>query len=263
MSARRFRPDEATVRLYESIDEGAVLDLPLAGTGSIAGNLGQASDYLRLHAYHRQPVAPCNNTFLTPVPLQINAIASQLPARAWKLDAVQALGFRFIVVHPDRVPADRRDAFLAALERLRTERTGHAYLVPVGGDGTRSLYRIDGQPEVQSALDSLSFEADGVAPPTPGETANFVLRVRNDSPTVFVQAEPVEPTRLLIRWYSEGAPVGEETVSALLPLALAAGDRQMVPVSARAPAASGDLIASISLARRPEDILAKARMVRN
>lgn len=255
---REARPPQTTVLLYGRVAEGAVLDLPLGETGSIGGNLSQASDYLLLHAFHRQPVGACNNSFLSEVPLQILGMARMLPQRAWKLDAFAALGFRYVVAHPDQVAAEQRGSFLLSLALLERPRPGHAHLVPIGRDGERRLYAIEGSPAAHSNLASLVIEGEAAAPMVRGPTASLVLRVRNPSPEAFVHPRPLAPTEFVVTWHSAaGALVAEERVRLLLPLALAGNDRQLAPLEAPVPPARGEMRVAVALAERPGEVLAR------
>jgi hypothetical protein len=197
MIARPVRPPEETVRLYAGTGDAPVLDLPLSGRG-IAGYLSQASDYLLLHSYHRAPVAACNNSFISGVQHRLRTMVDLFSERPWKLDAFQALGFRTLFVHRERLRPEERDKVAALLERLEQPRDGHAYLAPSGSDATRARYAIFGAVPTHSDAALLEVIVADPLQKVGGGAATLAISVRNPSALAFVQ-EPLRPIDWLIR----------------------------------------------------------------
>lgn len=254
----RLAPD--TLRLYRRIDDGAAADIPIAG-GGIAAYLAQASRFLRLHAYDHQPVAACNDSFLTAVQNQMIDTLRQLPRNAGALDALHGLGFRHLVVHLDEVPQGTEADFTADLERRRVPHAGHSHLVQVDSDGTRALYRIAGSVPIDSDTAQLALLAASAkvvfAPPN---HPTLWVQVQNSSgAAVFVHPPPLRLTSLLVRWYGPGETLlSQQSVRVLLPLALAPRARRWLSVPVEPPPGQADLDVAISYASRPDEVLLRA-----
>jgi len=93
--------------------DGAVLDLPLRY--DLRGALHDMSYYAFLRGYHGRPAAACYNSFTTPVQGEVAALAARLPDPA-ALDALRALGFRWIVVHEELLAAGERERLAPLLD---------------------------------------------------------------------------------------------------------------------------------------------------
>jgi len=249
------RPAEETVRLYRGLDAGPVLDLP-ASADSIDGYLFQSSDYLLLHAYHHQPVATCNNSFITPQNVQLIKLANSFQERAWKLDALYAVGFRSLMVHWDRLKPEQHPRLMDILRRLQRGRPGHAYLVEVGGDGERTRYDIRGEVPMFTDLAQLDFETEAQTVTRP--RAQLKALIRNHSGAVFASPRPLRPKEVILRWYnSAGELVSESRQSFASPLAVTGNGREPYFFADVIPANGDEFTVAVSFAEDPEHVVVR------
>ena len=148
--------------LYARIDDGAVLDLPLRY--NLRGRLYDMSYYAFLRGYHGRPAAACYNSYLTPVQNEVAALVERLPDPA-AVDALHAMGFRWLVVH-DELLAAADFTTLAPLfaDASRSEliaRARHPAMIfrpelDPGRTYEQRLYRLSTPPVPGAAMDSPS-----------------------------------------------------------------------------------------------------------
>lgn len=242
------RPHPKLVALYDTIDQGAVLDIPLeSGFGSF-GYLGQ---HVWLGAFHGQPVASCYNSFRTPVQVAIEELARRVHVDPDAGAALYALGFRTVVVHVI-VPGRRRPPPVVPLPRP-------VHLVELGRTFTHTLYRLRSDAAVEERLALLGHVgAPTEAAATPGADA-VAVTLTNHGTATYRHARPIVPTRLVARWYdADDVLIAEDTRSVLLPLAMAAGEtvRRMVPTAV--PAGVGRYRFTVAPAAEPDLVLVDA-----
>ena len=244
----RVRPHPKLLALYDTIDDGAVLDIPLEyGFGSF-NYLGH---HVWLGAFHGQPVASCYNSFRTPIQPEIAALARRVHDDPAAGAALHALGFRTVVVHVI-VPGRRRPAPIVPLPRP-------VHLVELGRTFTHTLYRLQSDAPVEERLALLRHVGvPAEVAVRPGASAIFVP-LTNHGAATYRHADPIVPTRILARWYdAHDVLVAEETHSVLLPLAMAAGEteRRMIPTAV--PNEVGRYRLTVALSTQPDLVLMDA-----
>jgi len=255
MGVRRLRPPADVHGLGAALPDGPVLDLPFAVDD--VGRLRDMAHYVLLAAYHRRPVAACYNSFTVPIFDDVGALAARLPdVRA--ADALWALGFRAVVVHGEFLPPR---AAAAIVEPLRA---GPTRLVPLATAGEHAAYALESERTVTEDRAALAADvaepAAAAAAAPPASPVEFTFA--NHGAAVFRHPAPIEPEPLAVRWTdATGAVVATNEVRALLPLALAPGDRAVRRLAIPVPAAPGPYEAALVSRAAPDVVLARRRVV--
>ncbi len=242
------RPHPKLLALYDSIDEGAVLDIPLeSGFGSFA----YLAQHVWLGAFHGQPVASCYNSFRTPIQEEIEALAARVHIDPGAGAALYALGFRTVVVHVI-VPGRRRPPPVVPLPRPE-------HLVEIGRTFTHTLYRLQSDAPVVEGLAALRHAGAPTEEVAMAGADTVAVTLTNRGAATYRHADPIVPTLVVARWYdASDVLVAEETHSVLLPLAMAAGEtvRRVMPVAV--PAGAGPYRLTLAPAADPDFILVDA-----
>ena len=238
ITAYHVRPDADVLALYEQFPEGAVLDLPLR-TGAY---------YLFLSAFHRQPSAACEVSFVPPTVHEVALLANELPdPRA--ADKLYAIGFRTLALHSD---VQRQKLAPLLEDATRT--------APIGRGILTSAYRLESRTPVVDRLDALA------APAFPGEPAEpagpaVIFNIRNGAAATFRHPAPVEPTSMIVRWEMKGSAAVAQRTRVLLPLALLAGETAVRSVAVPTPPIPGEYEVTLAPERTPELVIARRRIV--
>jgi hypothetical protein len=251
LDAEAERPGEDVIAIFDEAPPGAVLDLP-APRG--AGDFSRTSRSVFLAAYHGRAVAACYNSFDSPIQGDVDALARRLPSRAAS-DALHALGFRVLVVHRRALRPSRREALRPLLDDpVRTTRLGRTldvdvYALASWTAATEDLAALGpGDPPLEVSL-------------RPGSFATVPFAIANLSHRTFRHPDPIEPRGVRVTWRDDrGRAVRAETITALLPIALAAGDQVTRKLAISTPDAPGEYRVTASFADDPEVVLAATRV---
>ena len=235
---------------------GPTLDLPHPPPGSLKGMAN--ADILRLASYSPRRSSACYASFGSPLDAEVGALAAQLPD-ADAADALAALGFRTVVLHLQnywRPDLRRFESQLAASPESQ------ARLHPIGRTDQLAVFALTGRTPVSASFEALAGDPGGLAASTAlevsGERAPLELALVNHTRNTFRQPDPIAPTDLVVRWTDAvGNAVGDESVRALLPLALAAGGTRTLSVDVALPRAPGSYVVTLAPARTPQLVLAR------
>ena len=244
------RPAPGLLALYQRTAPGPLLDLPLESGRGGAWYMGE---HVLLGAYHEQRIGSCYNSFRTPVQDEIEALAARVHQDPRAGAALYALGFRNIVVHA-LIPGRRRPPPLVP-------RPLPPHLVEVGSAGGRALYHLRSDAPVEASLAPL---VGGTGRPAltravVGPAAAVTVTFRNATSSTYRHPDPIRPTALVIRWYDgAGIEVATERLSALLPLALAAGEEATRLVVLSVPSTVGAYRVAVAPAATPELVIGDA-----
>jgi hypothetical protein len=237
------------LELTSRLPDGAVLDVPY-----IPGKSGQPfrAHYLLLSAYHPRPTAVCHDSFPNPLGGSIDTLVRRLPD-VGAADALYALGFRSVVVHHEEKPG----ALAPALETL--EHLGRAR--EIGRAAEHTAYALETPLPVRSGLDVLTPDPPPDVVPLGRDTARMTFTFRNPTDAIYRQADPLEPTACLIRWYDgSGQLVASQEQRVLLPIALGAGDRATSSVVVHVPVVAGVYEVTLAPADAPDGIVGRLRV---
>jgi hypothetical protein len=237
------------LELTSRLPDGAVLDVPY-----IPGKSGQPfrAHYLLLSAYHPRPTAVCHDSFPNPLGGSIDALVRRLPD-VGAADALYALGFRSVVVHHEEQPG----ALAPALETL--EHLGRAR--EIGQAAEHTAYALETPLPIRSGLDVLAPDPPPNVVPVGRNAARMTFTFRNPTDAIYRQADPLEPTASLIRWYDgSGQLVASQQQRVLLPLALGAGERATSTAVVRVPVDAGVYEVTLAPAQAPDTIVGRLRV---
>jgi hypothetical protein len=253
-------PGDVVAMLRESVPDGAVLDLPAADAPLAFPRKGH---YLLTAAFHEHPTNACCASFPSPLALDVDVLTNRLPdPRA--VDALVALGFRSAVLHREEY-ASVNDGDVAATRYGGTP-VGRSRLVEVGNVRNHTLYRLESGAAVATGIERLAPAGRrGLSerPQTihPG-VAKITLWYANAGPGTYLHPQPYAPTVLGIRWLDGGdATVREDLVSAIVPLAIGAGDLTGREFEVPSPAAPGVYRVMAAPADAPDMVIASATVV--
>jgi len=246
--------------LRERLPDGAVLDVPVADAPLAYPRRGH---YLLVAAFHEQPTTGCCASFKSPFIAEVDKLAKRLPEpRA--IDALFALGFRSVILHPEEYlkPANAR---VLAASFVATP-PGGPHLVDIGTADGHSLYRLESATPVTRDLERLVAGAGigTVQPIQPVRTPSGVVTLwfSNPGPATYRHPDPLAPTALRVRWYGQNETlVAEHRVTAMLPLALASGDVASREVEMPVPNATDMYRVAAAPTDAPESVVATARVM--
>jgi hypothetical protein len=244
MKAYAVRPTATIVELYTATGEGAVLDVPFKF--DLRGELLDMPYYLFMSAFHQRPVAACYNSFRLPIQAEIEALANRLPS-IQAADALYALGFRTVVVHEE------------ILESTAQSTLGSTRLVEAGRVPHHRAYRLTSPLPVEASFGALAVGKDAgeIAKAVPPESL-LAFTFRNQSAATYRHPQPIEPTPLMVRWYSmSGEVVAEHNVRMLLPLALAPDDDVARAITVPVPPVYGEHIVTLAPSVTPDLMITK------
>jgi hypothetical protein len=256
MAAPLTVPREVVRLVDDRLPPGAVLDLP-AGLSPLA--FQPRAHRVLLAAFHRRPTATCFTSFPSPLADDVDRLALRLPdPRA--VDALRALGFAGVLVHEEELS---RGHGAAIEKRFASAAGGDPRLVLLGGAASHRLYAFEGTTSSRSELGLLAAADPSslVETVVPGGVRTLSIRFRNVGPGTFVHPDPIRPSDGVARWYdASGTLAAESPVRVLLPLALADGDVLDRTLDLAVPAAIGTYALRVSLASRPDVVVAAARV---
>jgi hypothetical protein len=238
ITAYEVRPPADVLALYGRFTEGAVLDLPLRS----------GAYYLFLSAFHRQPSAACEVSFVPPTVHEVAILANALPDPG-AADKLHAIGFRSLVLHSDVM---RRK--LAPLLADETR------IAPIGRAVLTSAYHLYGRTPVVDGLDALAAPALPAEPAEPVGPA-VAFTIRNGAAATFRHPAPIEPTAMIVRWEMDGTPAVTQRTRVLLPLALLAGEAATRSVTVATPSVPGEYEVTLAAERAPERVIARRRIL--
>jgi hypothetical protein len=242
------RPPEAELALLQSLPEGAVLDLPL--DFSPGKRIQTMGTYLLHGGYHHHPLAACYNSFLSGLQPEIQQLAAALPARG-AADALSALGFTSIHLH-HRLPGGswRHRPRALDVSPKRFER--------IGSTDRTSLYRLRGRMPVNASFAALATSSpvdDPIVIDRPRAMVPFTFTARPGA--VFRHPDPIEPSKLLVRWLdSNGRVRATSRLRGLLPPALSPAARDERSFSFEVPVPSGAYRLELARSEEPDRVLA-------
>ena len=251
------RPRDEDVRLLRATS-GPIIDLPVP-SNTVAG-MGTA-DYLRLESWAPRPTSACYNSFSSPLAEPIAQLANQLPdPRA--ADALHALGFRTVLVHPEKF-------WPPYLNRFRRELAGPAArdrVQWIGGTAAIEAFRLVSRAPAAADWQLVAQPDEGAtASETPvhvpvGTCQAIEIPVRNGGARTFRQPPPIRPREFVARWYDETGAATEQRARTVFPLALAAGARSSVVAELDVPPTPGDYRVTLAPAEAPELAVGVARV---
>ncbi len=262
ITAHEVRPAAPVLALYDQLPPGPILDVPFEyGAGGI---LTYMPHYVFLAAYHHRPIAGCYNSFVVRVQEDLAALVSRLPDRA-AVDALAALGFRSIVVH-DELLAARGNRQFAQLTSSKTvehppdPEATHLRLFDHAEAHTAYVLEHEVATTTSSSAFSVLDEATSTISVRPPR-ADVFFSFRNTGSTTYRHPPPIEPTWLLLRWYSASGDLLHETrVREMLPLALAPGQTMLRKISVEIAAPPGDYRLTLAPDDAPDVVLARQRL---
>lgn len=253
MKTDAWRPSDAEIALYTRMgDGGAVLDLPFA-PGNMLNGFGYVPHYAVRRMYHHHRIAACPTSLNGPMEPEVAALGARLPD-ATAVDALYALGFRYVVVHEDLL--DARNLARWRVERLKAFRSPS--FVSIGHVDGHELFALRSTSPVVTSLAALapSAAANAVRVHAPKGTVPFTFR--NASATTYRHPDPIHPTTVRIVWQNRnGGPAQVYERRLLLPIALGPGEELAREVTGELPD-PGSYDVTIAAAATPEHVLARA-----
>lgn len=253
--AYRVSPSQRTIDLVEDLPAGAVLDLPF-GPERSSGKLVDVPHYVLLAAYHGQPVAACYNSFPSPLQGEVKRRTDLLPDRS-AADALYAMGFRTVLIHPRRLGHASWVGLVPLLEDpQRMTRVGES-------DGV-TRFTLSSPIPVTTTLAAISpaSPSDGAPPPPPVAVAAPVtavdFRFENRGSATF-RHPTLEPISLTAHWYdSSGAPLATSRARGMLPITLTRGESVIRSIELSVPQTpAGVYQIEITTEDQPEHVLAR------
>ena len=240
------RPPAPLLELYAKSPAGAVLDFPFSFD---FGRFSEMADDVFLSAFHLHPVGTCYNSFKLPLQADIQHLAERLGNDPRAVDALHALGFGTLVVTEYR-PGRKWNNYMIAKEPGGFTLLGRA--------AAHSAYRLESTAPVATGFAVLGA---GSAPTaaltaTPPEAA-LAFTSRNGPGATYRHPDPIEPTRVRLRWRAGGAVVREDEATMLLPIALAAGEEMSRVITVPVPIAAGEYEVTLAPAGTPDLVLAR------
>jgi hypothetical protein len=245
MVAYDARPDEADIALSRSVGSAPQIDFPPAYADGSDKRLDVA-DHLLLASFSPRALGSCYNSFLSPVNRQVIALASALPDST-AADALAALGFATVFFHRERMSEDVRNGFLAGLDQPSEP----SRLKPLGETDRITAYRLASPLGVSEDFSLLvprgNAEGEPATALAPRDAIAFPIT--NHGSATFRHPKPLEPTSLVARWIGDGGRVvREDTVRALLPIALGAGATTELVLDLPIPEQPGSYVVTLARA---------------
>ncbi len=251
MNVQAWRPPEATLTLYDQMDgDGAVLDLPF--TPGIGGGLQQTPHYAVARMYHGHRTATCTTSIESPLEPDVAALAARLPDAA-AVDALYALGFRYVVVHDHLLGPRDLGRWIAQRATL----LGSPSFVSRGRASGHELFELRSASPVVASLDALGAGAPAapIRVQTPLGTVPFTFR--NTAAGTYRHPDPIQPTPIRMVWQGrDGAPERVYERRLLLPIALGPGEElaRSIPTEIPEP---GSYEVTIVAAANPDHVLGR------
>ncbi len=253
MKTEAWRPTDAELALYARMgDGGAVLDLPFA-PGAVLNGIGYVPHYAARRMYHHHRIAACPTSLDGPTEPDVAALGRRLPAPA-AVDALYALGFRYVIVHEDLL--DARTLVRWRVERLRAFRS--TSFVSIGQADGHELFELRSASPVVTSLDALAPGAAATAVRVPAPSGTIPFTFRNLSGATYRHPDPIQPTPIRMVWHDRnGGPARVYERRLLLPIALGPGEEMARDVPGEVPD-PGSYEVTIAAAATPEHVLARA-----
>ena len=192
---------------------GPVLDIP--HVVGIAGFLHTMPEYTLLAAYHGHTVAACSNSFLPPSHYAVARMAARLPSQRGG-EELAAAGFRNLVFHDKPL---RRGMILPDAQLLH-----HA--------PDMQSYRLTASAPTHSDATLLRATGGMLRERHPGTLEDvLIVVVENGGSATWVLPHPLRSLVMRLRCRFDERPGPWHETRLLLPLALAPGQTDPVPVS--------------------------------
>lgn len=234
----RVAPEPEEIAPYHALDdaglEGPVLDLP--HRPDEAPSFYEFPRYVLLSAYHRRRIAACYGSYLPPSAHDVARMAEALPAPG-AVDELAASGLRNLVFHRRGTPRKRRRQ-----EQLLEQITAQPGVDVVASNDVATAVHIArpvatlADPGRLRVVDRHTWVFEG-----PRRLRRiWELEIENEGERTWVLRAPVAPVPARVVWRNGAgdavAPAADRR--ALLPLALAPGDRARVRVDLGDPPAA-------------------------
>lgn len=221
VAMRELGPSTEVLEGYAALDEIApgspILDLPFEYTRIVRGRMAQ---YVYWSAYHLHNTAACYNSFFGPVYENVGRIAERYWAGA-SAEELLALELRSLAIHDPEL-------WIGAL--------GSRADSPVAAARTSDLIaaRLDGTVRTHDDVTRLRPGPLEVRrAPMPPNRLQLALQVTNTAKDVWRLPMPPRPVAANTTWVSTAAPTEAIALrgTVLLPLALAAGRTDTIPIA--------------------------------
>ncbi|HET9014615.1 MAG TPA: hypothetical protein VFN57_03410 [Thermomicrobiaceae bacterium] len=223
--------DPATLAVYRWLagqPRGAVFELPANGlwTGSLT-----SIDQVYYSTYDWQPVVADDTSFLPRRYLELLQAIHANPGNRSLVDVanvglLQDIGIRYVVIHHADAPAYDWRGALAAAEAVPA-------LHRVGAFGSATVFTLDAP-----ARHPVAYRLDAPSSAAPGATFPALLLVRNPNGSAAVTTLGTVPAARATWTDAAGRIVATQTIPITLPVAVPAGDRDVL-VAAAAPRTPG------------------------
>jgi hypothetical protein len=251
MNVQAWRPTDAALALYDRMDgDGPVLDLPF--TPGLGGGLLQTPHYAVARMYHGHRTATCTTSIEGPLEPDVAALGARLPDAA-AVDALYALGFRYVVVHDHLLGP--RDLGRWNAQRATSPRSPS--FVSLGRVVGHELFELRSASPVVASLDALRSSATAAAVRVQAPIATIPFTFRNTSAETYRHPDPIQPTPIRMVWQGrngERERVYERRL--LFPIALGPGEElaRSIPIETPEP---GSYEVTIAAAADPGRVLAR------
>jgi hypothetical protein len=219
-------------------------------------------------------VGSCYNSFKLPLHDELQRIAERLASDPAAVDALHALGFGTLVVDELRANRHRKGGYhQLAWQRDRFTPLERAMLhaayaiesaapvvasfsplaagVSASGEAASRARATTAQPRERAATPAATDVAAN------GSRSDVDFTFRNGSPGTYRHPDPIEPTRVRVRWYRAASLVREDAITLLLPLALAAGEEAARTVTLALPGVAGEYEVTLAPFETPDLVLAR------
>lgn len=253
MKAAPWRLSEPVLALYARMDDGGgVLDLPFTpGTGDTLFN--DLSHYAVGRMFHHHRMAACPTSLDGPMEWDVATLGARLPDPT-AVDALYAMGFRYVIVHDHLLPLPKRLQW----RMLRTKAQGSPSFVSLGSAEGHELFALHGTRQVVTSLDALAPGAAADVVRVQAPRANVPFVIRNTSDEMFRHPDPMQPTPVRLVWQGRsGEPTETFERTLMLPILLEPGQEQARIVAGLLPA-PGSYDVTIALAAHPDRVLGRA-----
>lgn len=250
------RPPQEDIDLIRKIGRGPQLDFPLSAPHQPTKRLDIA-DALLLSSYDPRPMAACYNSFQSPVNDQVIGLAQQLPSPT-AAEALGALGFETLLVNRNRSMKGQIERFDDA---RRNDPNAMSRLQPLGQTKSTDAYRL-------TPLDPVATDFRALEPAPQSEplealvpVADIEFLITNRATATFRHPEPLGLSDLVLQWRTRNGLVAhEQTLRALLPIALGRGGEIVLPLHVTTPDAPGHYDVVLHRTARPDQEIGRRKV---
>lgn len=253
MKTQGWRPTDAELILYARMGpDGAVLDLPFV-PGTTETVFRFLSHYAAGRMYHHHRMAACPTSYDGPMEHDVAALGALLPAAA-AVDALYALGFRYVIIHEHFLPS----AELGRWRRATLAAFRNPSFVSLGRVEGHELFELRSTSPVVTSLDALAAGATDGAVRVQAPTGTIPFAIRNVSEAFYRHPDPMQPTAVRMTWRGLGGePTRVYDRRLLLPIVLAPGEALARSIAGEVPE-PGSYEVTIAAAAAPERVLGRA-----